>query len=677
VILIDPFASFLLQYDIVEVVHLKGASLRELSGGQRKRDLKRAFGIVESNKTVHFVITVSDADYITWVQKIRQAIRFYSSDGGPDGSEEDIKAAATGRSEFEAALDVSAHSRSRTSPNVDQLQTSNHGRPLGRSISKAVAKVKGKKSESVQVENQEASVALSIGDESCPNTLEDQQPDPDMADFPDNQSRNRRQQLRTRFAGVGQATKKGLGSAGQATKNRFGAALQVAKEKGKVAVEKRRQRSLVESNDDFAAMKDSMNAGESSESEVDSWTCSSCTFLNPRADTKCQICESTRPPEHAAEKGVHLEKDPSSLEAIDEVGDDQNNAGVEDVHVGLEQKSRQAEEVGQADVNDGSENRSVDDNLSISGRSESNVGDDRSVNSDLMDDEGSERGRPRRGMKQRLGAVVRRARTGRPDRRSLRGPQGSSAGAPASVKLRNVELGGPLLTPEHPFGESGDGIPDMPLKRLEGLWSVAVKMEIRTNEEKTKSTKPVHSSGERTSANGTVGVSDDLGEDFPTPAVVIGQERDAVTEAAMGENGGEFSDAGQQTAPPVEDTVDVNEVIEKTFRIEVFQHHGDSETKTVATIVRKMPEVASLHTSLSEAVSRVPFYMYDEDEDSERSTVAMNESVAKSLGLSTIDAVRLTGKLLGGLFAISLSSSGDLAERCNYQGKFTHMMWSH
>ena len=658
-------------------MHLKGASLRELSGGQRKRDLKRAFGIVESNKTVHFVITVSDADYITWVQKIRQAIRFYSSDGGPDGSEEDIKAEAPGRSEFEAVLDVSAHSRSRTSPNVDQLQSSNHGRPLGRSISKAVAKVKGRKSESVQVENQEASDALSIGDDSCPNNLEDQQPDPAVTDFPDNQSRNRRQQLRTRFAGVGQATKKGLGSAGQATKTRFGAALQVAKEKGKVAVEKRRQRSLVESNDDLAAVKDSMNAGESSEkSEVDSWTCSSCTFLNPGADTKCQICESTRPPEHAAEKGVHVGKDPSSLESIDEVGDDQNNAGVEDAHVGPEQKSRQAEEVGQADVNDESESRSVDDNLSISGRSESNVGDDRSFTSDLMDDEGSEKGGPRRGMKQRLGAVVRRARSGRPDRRSLRGPEGSFAGAPASVKLRNVALGGPLLTPEHPFGESGVGIPDMPLKRLEGLWSVAVKMELRTNEEKSKSTKPVQPSGERTSANGTVGISDDLGEDCPTPAVVIGQERDAVPEAAMEENWGEFSDAGQQTAPPVEDTVDVNEVIERTFRIEVFQHHGDSETKKVATIVRKMPDVASLHTSLSEAVSRVPFYMYDEDEDTERSTVGMNENVAKSLGLSTIDAVRLTGKLLGGLFAISLSSSGDLAERCNYQGKFTHM-WRH
>jgi len=58
------------QYQPINVVSLRGASLIDLQGGQRKRDLKRAFALTDSAGTIHFIIAGIDRDYCDWVQQL-------------------------------------------------------------------------------------------------------------------------------------------------------------------------------------------------------------------------------------------------------------------------------------------------------------------------------------------------------------------------------------------------------------------------------------------------------------------------------------------------------------------------------------------------------------------------------------------------------------------------------
>lgn len=669
--------SFLIvQHNVLGYVHLKDASLRELSGGQRKRDLKRAFAVVEANKTVHFVVTVNDADYINWLQKLREAIRFYSLNGGPDGSEEDIRNAMGAQLGNSRALDSSTHSRTSQTPDSTDppLSSSNHGRPIGRSISRAVAKVKGRKSDSTMVTDSQES---SVGDtESLTETISSNvdQTSGQAATWASSESldQNRRQQLRTRFAGVGQATKKGLGSAsqvtkkglgsaGQLTKNRFGAALQVAKQKGKQAVEKRRNRTQSESNDEhLSASVLGTDGTETSTPTADSWPCPACTFLNPPSSTQCTMCESLRPSDLSSnvhsqnvELGSDERMDFTLEEEVDAFSDlkegtvipsrpsnaEHSSTSVENQSHSPSLNARQDEKIVSMKLEENSEIIGRDD-LSVSGRS------DRSVTSDINDadgDDASERGLQRRGVKQRLGAVVQRASKARADRKSLRaGIEGAPVGAPKSVKLKNISVGGPLATPVHPFGECGQAIQDTPLKRLEGFWFVRVEMKYPSGVDATDEPARDAIESADTPSHSTIG-EDEKGETDHTNPL-------------------------SETAPA--GCVDVTEVIERTFQIDVFQREDDRTSK-VASIVRSLPEVASLHTSLSQSISRVPFYRYDGDESAERSTSSvggMNNQLSMHLGLTTLDKVRLTGKLLGGLLEMSLSSYDNLDGHCKHQG---------
>jgi len=662
-----------MQHNVLGYVHLKDASLRELSGGQRKRDLKRAFAIVEANNTVHFVVTVSDADYFNWLQKLREAIRFYSLNGGPDGSEEDIRNAVGVPLGNSRALDTSTHSRTSQTPDSTDpsLSLSNHGRPLGKSISRAVAKVKGRKSDSASVAGSEES---SVGDtgslaESLSTNVGQMSGQASGDAASESLDQNRRQQLRTRFAGVGQATKKGLGSAsqvtkkgigsaGQLTKNRFGAALQVAKQKGKQAVEKRRYRTQGESNEEhISASALNTDGNEASAPTADSWPCPACTFLNSPSNAQCTMCESLR--QSAPLSSIDSQRlglgsnelaECTREEAVGGSSDLKETeitpshlSDVENPCTHLESHSPPPSTV---ELEENSEIMGADD-LSVSGRS------DRSVNSDMNDgdgDDASERGGQRQGMKQRLGAVVQRARTARSDRKSLRAGiiEGDPVGAPKSVKLRNISVGGPIPTPVHPFGEGGQMIQDLPLKRLEGFWFVRVERR--------------YPSGVDASTDQTA--RDDVESADTPPLNTIGEGQEGETDP---------TNPTSESMPKC--CVDVIELIERAFQIDVFQREDDRILK-VATVVRSLPEVASLHTSLSQSVSKVPLYKFDVDESAERSTSSvggMNNQLTMHLGFTTLDKVRLTGKLLGGLLELSLSSSANLDEHCKHQGKVVYL----
>ena len=217
-----------------------------------------------------------------------------------------------------------------------------------------------------------------------------------------------------------------------------------------------------------------------------------------------------------------------------------------------------------------------------------------------------EAGAPRRGVRGRLGtAAVKSVRLAKGLGENLRrrGPggrpegEGGQAGAPDSIKLRNVALSGPLEVPPRLFGDPGDETFDMPLKKLEGLWSVRVEL------------------------------------------------------------------------PPTTERAD--SIGDEVYRVQVFRGSTEGNYLPVADIVRKLTDVLTLHTQLSESLSRLPLSSSSMQGEPGRSSVGeMNGSLTKKLGLTALDTVRLTGKLLGGILD-STTSSPCKAEQ-EHRGKSVH-----
>lgn len=619
---------------------------------------------MESNSIVHFVIAISEADYITWLQKIRRAIRFYSPNGGPDGSEVEIL----------EAINNSARASllENTDAKLDFLRSSSQGRPLSGSISRAVAKVRGMRSESLEVDTQtSAASADSSIDGMLPNisgSAEDCHSSNTSTESRSLNDHKHKLMLRKGLAGVGQATKRGLGSATNVTKNRFGAALQAAKLKGKAAVEKTRSRLQVERNEPQVGTVIVSNR----------WACSSCTFINDANTEKCQICNAICPHETskkfssqlvAEETSVPvLSKKATSNDATDQSIDSSyngltNNQTISDVDYNQkafpELSALQEEEVGIQCIDLVSEIHN-DDDLSVSGKSESLAGDDISIYSDQIDEDARERGTSQLGMKQRFGAVVRRAK-------SMRLDQKVPLGAPESVRLRNVTVGRALPTPLHPFGKENDTIDNVTLKRLEGLWTVRVRMSPKPSLISNKATDEEDILRNNANSNNEADAADRQDDEHDATLSITASQAEVTLPMIITENPDKGSYPNSTSA---NDSSTENELIESTFEIEVYKHGEKIVAEKVGNVTKTIPELASLHTALSEAVSRVPFYKYDSDKGSDRSqSERMSRNVARELGLTTIDTVRLTGKLLGGIFENCTGSSAKDEPHFQYQGK--------
>lgn len=98
--------SFLhLQIVTTNIISLQDASLQEISGGQCKSDLKRAFAIVENNGVTHVVVATNDSDYAIWTKEISHAITFFSL---PKVNEQELSGGGTDN--FLVNIELSNHS---------------------------------------------------------------------------------------------------------------------------------------------------------------------------------------------------------------------------------------------------------------------------------------------------------------------------------------------------------------------------------------------------------------------------------------------------------------------------------------------------------------------------------------------------------------------------------------
>jgi len=492
----------------IDIVALQGASLRQLAGGPRKRDLKRAFALVDRTGMARLVVASSDSEYFIWVRELQRAIDV-STPSDITGPTEDARAAMHNDESFDShggrtGLDSSIHS------STDGLsQSSGHGRPLGRSLSKAVQAAKATKQAVVDrsIRRKEIREKGSETIEPGPETPTSQTATSTVAasgitiasaEEPvmirrqseattneplvqsDGSTPNKRLQLRNRFAGVSQATK-----------SRFGSALQAAKQKGKEVAERRKQRMGEEEvhihptnrmpldttpsalSEPMLAKGDHLLAPETFSNAVggSSWSCPACTFINPTQASICQICD--KPKEQGSATSpyeVQVHDAAVSRQALDT----RKISCPDEANLGERRsEARSMEESGEEDNEDGGD----------------------SYISDMADDfDPNDVGQSRR-MRERLGAAVRSVRRGG---ESLGGSSRSSGrfslrrrnasireeladdsirGAPSSMKLRNVMTVGPLVPLIHPFGEGYPQNLDMPLKRLEGSWYVRVEVE--------------------------------------------------------------------------------------------------------------------------------------------------------------------------------------------------------
>ena len=194
---------------VVNMVSLVGATMHALEGGQRIYDVKRAFAIVDASGCTHCLSVSTDLEFVTWVSAIQNA----------------IKVASVASVEVETA-----------NKPADTLETSEQSetRTQASSVSSsdlAVSEVPAERKNSEQSTSLGTARNLSLDTvhESPDQSEATQEIAPNDGSYPPEQGK----QLRNRFAGVSQATKRGFGSARQATKNRLGSGAASCKAKRK------------------------------------------------------------------------------------------------------------------------------------------------------------------------------------------------------------------------------------------------------------------------------------------------------------------------------------------------------------------------------------------------------------------------------------------------------------
>jgi hypothetical protein len=662
-----------------------------------------------------FVVAGSDTEYFTWVRELQNAISSYSAspvatfqpDLGTNEAGEPV--------ERNAAVNSESDSLS---------QSSRHGPPLGRSFSRAaqVAKAAGqavvgrsrRKQENADGLTDESTIASSAVavstqehmspplvntsvDVSTPSEPEDPTvptsdrfeatPPVSMPSTEETSERvgvpNRRIQIRSKFAGVGQGTK-----------SRFGSALQAAKQKGRAVADKgrevaerRRQRTVDDVDGPPIAsthappqtVGDSNIQGDADTSDQSPlWACLSCTFVNPGEEASCQMCGIVRGQGESTNVALPAESRtviPDATEALDD-NNETDSTIIKEISFG-----------------NPPENYPQNEDIRGDG--------DGSIISDFADDVDPEGQGPRRGMRERMGAAVRSVRQGKDDqngvprnsgrfslrRRGNSTPQdnanGNIQGAPAPVKLRNVVIKGPLDSPTHPFGDIRSSPSDLPLKRLEGAWFVKVTTgnsdEVADAKEAIEAKESLLSSQSSDAVVTKNQTNDASTEDHRESQERNITEQITATSAISSAAGTEMSypdlPADTRTSQDVDGEQSGASCASEpkkrlSFRVKVFQHSTETmRNRPVAEVETTLYEVLHLHTELSESIARVPFGSSSAGNDPGRSsTEMMNESLATALGLTALDTVRITGRLLGGLLE-NLTREPDSEASLIYHGK--------
>jgi hypothetical protein len=234
---------------VIDIISLEGATLYQLAGGQKKRVLKRAFGLVQRNGMMHLVTVCTDGEYHEWIREMKRAIVAYGESslyGDADSSPNHASLPQALSVPFDSESDHIGES-STHQPAASQGRL---GRGLSRAVHAANATKKAVVDRSLRRNDEVESVEnKEFGFENTPGI----DPPPvgsgssvvsttgtEFTELSDDQSRaqseasaNRRVQIRNKFAVMGNATK-----------SRFGSVVQKAREKGRAVAEKTRQPRL-------------------------------------------------------------------------------------------------------------------------------------------------------------------------------------------------------------------------------------------------------------------------------------------------------------------------------------------------------------------------------------------------------------------------------------------------
>ena len=573
------------------MVSLKGASLVQLGGGNRKKDLRRGFGLVDSAGALHVLIAGTDFDYYGWIKEMKRSIVAYG--GSPEVLSRNLYSGERG----------SFGDGGGTSDDGEANNNQPQQRLLGRTLSKAVRVAKASKQAVVDrrmrrsearadsTDEDEAVAAQGGGEPSSQpsqseSDVEDQPSNISVASIEDSTDAgpNRRQQIRNRFVGMGQVTKRGLGSAMQMARQKGKAVA----EKGREVAERRRQRHQ-EENETLVSQPNVPDESEPHSTDTShqekAWTCSSCTFCNDSKMLSCAMCDALRP---------------DLLEREDEQEDPSFVAETNDIS----QQSNDDTIPKQAVVSDDTAGLSVRQRLGKAVRSVRQGNTDSASDPDRGTGRFSSRRVPNSGSKDII----------------------EQSGVPEPVTVKRFSVSGPLVEIIHPFGENHLEPSEYPQKRLEKSYLVRVQVV--------------------ESLSSTVPSLEPCKQDLLGPSTPNDCESDAPAKKA---DRNSLSNIAEAETPADEFRAEKPDP-RLTIIIQTYQRTdtADWTERPCSTVELALSSVFELHSEISECVGKLPLpASFPTLERSESG--GLGKSLAAAFGLSPLDTVRITGILLSGL----------------------------
>ncbi|GKY99775.1 hypothetical protein MPSEU_000931400 [Mayamaea pseudoterrestris] len=576
----------------LDVIPLEGASLRQLAGG-RKRDLKRAFAVVEKDGVVHVIVTATDREFNRWVQELSKVIEVVdyermSMDHLDDIASESLIARHTSGTVVDEPPEYVHDAQPRQNRFAKVLQQA------AKSTGQAVVERRRRKhadntqepglvaqdtqdvtTKNAQQFSDEMGISTGTADSmDCVNSHLDTAASgssPHLTrnthslGLPRNDAIANESQLRNRLTGMRVATK-----------NRVETALVAAKQKGKDVSSSVRARKNVQTSS-VGGQSDSKVPANFEDSAAKEWICPVCTYCNDAIYLTCEMCQTVREPL-----------------AGDEIPRTSNGGGgYQQVAVGIDK------------------GLIIDNDSELNSESQSHL---------------------KRPMKNLFGAAVQSLR--RNGQESSDGAGGHfnqrnlfdevPLGAPEALRLRDVGLAGPLpparyVDPiSHNTSQPIDNNNTI-LRRLAGTWFVSAVLLFEPD---------VALSTAMT----------DAGNLAPLSGTGVAIDKNWLGQPAL----------------------NVDDILLVTVSIEVFGKtfstdcDSGCDSKPNVVLGKKVHELLSLHTKISECLSDASIYERADD----GVPVPVGNAMPEGAIISCHDAVEHTGLLLSGLIR-------DIPSRCS------------
>jgi hypothetical protein len=579
---------------------MRNASLRALAGG-RKRDLKRAFAIVESSGAVHLVVAATDSEYATWMAGLLPLVKstvdangaisqsLLSSGPEPEEySEEGVVASDGGRT-------------ARRSVGLGLTRAVQAAKVTGRVV-KATGQAVVDRSRRLRDQNGEGSEgsedpdSVSIGSST---RLEGEYSSSRLGELDEDDalSHGRRLQLRNRLSGVGQVTK-----------SRLGSALQAARQKGRDVSQSTRTLiatpGAVVNKGPASTETNATPAADESPGVARPaggwWSCGTCGSVNKHPISRCENCGALLGGT-AADTGISTET--NSVPRVDDVT----------------RRERDVSAFVVDSFSTPSTEEPLDDSLASEPAIASGIRHARSKSS--------------------LGSTE----------AAIDEPAPSPANTPGIIKLRSVALGGPLPAPHHPIHQTELLEPVVPSRKLSGCWMVRAE--------------PIARSGDARPSSDALSSGASNASEQEGPGSHASSAAGEVSGAHNGVDHHENRRGDPEDTQAV-DSSSEHVIVESFFRILVFKTGEGSDFQQVAEVSRNLPDVLGLHTIVSESLGPPSSHWFRNEAGASR-TGDMGDRLAAMLGLTTSDVIRLTGQVLSGLLQISTRcSTREFLELC-------------